>query len=341
MPPFRRTRRQWALLAVALGLTLAAGTDARDVVPNVRGPAFSDPEKIFGPMAPDWVAKPIRHAPVDKDADLVISLDQQMYPALTASIERYAKEHNLKIVVYSGTCGISQGKLLRKEVEIGGFCCPPGEIDRLPGLRFHTLGIAAIALITHPDNTVNNLSFEDARKIFRGDVYRWEEIKIEGALGKLPLQPIARLHCKVRPGHWRLMLANEDLFSPRLYEVGAIPDMIARVAANRAAIGYETLSMIQQYNKNRVKILTIEGHHPSNAESLIAGKYPMYRTYNVTTWHGPAVANPIAERLVQYLHTQVERLDPKLGIISPSQLRQAGWQFKGDELVGEPGKQRR
>ncbi len=47
----------------------------------------------------------------------------------------------------------------------------PGATDRLPGVRFHTLGIAAIAFLVHPQNPIDNISTEQVRRIFKGEIY--------------------------------------------------------------------------------------------------------------------------------------------------------------------------
>jgi DNA-binding transcriptional LysR family regulator len=290
-------------------------------------------------MPDEWKRQPIRYDPSIGEVDLVVSLDQQMFQAFQPLIQEFARRHNLKIVVNKGTCGISSGMLARKAIDIGGFCCPPGITDRLPGLHFHTLGIAALVLIVHPDNPVDNLTIEQARQIFMGEIYRWSEIEIgDGRRGlNMPIQPIGRLHCKQRPGHWRLLLDNEDLFSPLIIEVGAIPDMILQVSNNIRAIGYETLWMVRLLrNRGKVKVLKINGYDPSDPVNLSSGKYPLYRVYNLTTWEGEGMTNPLAQKLVNYLLKQVEYLDSKFGLIPASRLREAGWKFRGNELIGEP-----
>ena len=96
---------------------------------------FSDPA-ITAPVPDDWESKPIQHQDKYPDADLVISLGQQTHPLFYDLIGDYAKANNLKIVVVEGTCGITSGRLLKKNVDVGAFCCPPGKNDRLPGLKF-------------------------------------------------------------------------------------------------------------------------------------------------------------------------------------------------------------
>ncbi len=309
-----------------------------DPLKGLSGPPFTDPNKIQK-MPAVWEKQPVNYEPSAGKADIVLTLDQHMYPALLPVIQKYAKEQNLKIVVTEGTCGITGGMLERKAVDIGGFCCPPGVADRLPGLKFHTIGIDALALIVHPDNTVDNITLEEARQIFSGEKYRWSELKTSrGEKGlNLPIQPIARLHCKLRPGHWRLLLDNENLFSPLLQEVGTIPDMISQVASNPRAIGYVVLwNPVRYKDKGKIKSLRINGYSPYEKKHLISGRYKFYRVYNLTTWEVKGAANPEAQKLVKYLLGQGRNFDKEHNIIPVSRLRQAGWKFRGNELVGEP-----
>ena len=202
-----------------------------------RGEPFSDFSYIQQ-MPPGWENQPIKYAPEIGKADLVITLDQHLYPAILEMIQEYAVDNGLKVTVSEGTCGITAGKLVRKAVDMGGYCCLPGKTDRLPGLRFHTIGVVPIALFVHPENPIDNITLNQAREIYQGRILRWSDIRdTNGRQGtSLKIQTVGRLHCKIRPGHWRLLLDNEDLFGPRLQEVGTIPDMISLVAAAPGAI---------------------------------------------------------------------------------------------------------
>ena len=326
----------YCVTTLFLGQSIVRSDDQHQAL---KGPAFTNPLQIMD-MDENWKKQRVKYDSGSEDADLVISLDQQMYPAFSSIIKEYATKNHINISVNNGTCGISSGLLSRKAVDIGGYCCPPGITDRLPGLRFHTLGISAIALIVNPVNPVSTITMDEARRIFMGELNRWSSLLMsESAKGpNLPIQPVGRLHCKLRAGHWRLILDNEDLFSPTLQEVGAIPDMIAQVTGNERAIGYETLWMIHNFkSKGHVKTLRINGHDPESSEDVISGTYPLYRVYSLTTWEGDGIANPLAQKVVDYIMQQVEHMDSKFALIPASRLREAGWKFYGDELVGEPG----
>ena len=336
---YKQLFRMFICASLAIGLVTGAGAQklSREAV------AFSPSGHDGGLKPQSWSDQLIRYTDQHVDADLVVALDQQQFPALRPLIKEFARARNIRIDVANGTCGISAGKLSSKRIDIGGYCCPPGQTDRLPGLAFYTLGIAAIALITHPDNPRADVSMAQARQLFSGEIQNWSALEpIVESDG--PVQAVGRLHCKQRPGHWRLLLDHEDAFSPYLLEVGSIPDMIAQVSYSPFAIGFETLWMIKDFGQDlSVKTLKIDGVAPEDDAAVAAGRYPLYRTYSITVWTDGA-ANPLAGELVTWLQQKTVSLAPEYGLISAQRLRANGWQFNGDELVGEPaapGKQGR
>ncbi|MBF0212581.1 MAG: hypothetical protein HQM00_03330 [Magnetococcales bacterium] len=333
----------WGLLGLML---LIAPTPARAIgvqeaekaVLQVLDRAFCAPDETF-PQPASWIAQPIRHDRWAKGGTLAVTLDQQIHQLLLPEISGFAKEKQWDVRVREGTCGTSAGLVSRKAVDIAGFCCPPGKSDRLPGLRFHTLGVASIAILVHPDNPVTQLTLDQIKSIFRGDTRQWSELTpVHGpTLPAWAIQPIGRLHCKLRPGHWRAMLGNPDDFSPRMEEVGAIPDMLQRIMAQRGGIGYETLWHVERYKtQGRPKAIAIDGHAPDDVEALLSGRYPLYHVFNLTLWEGDGPANDHARALVNHLIRAVESMDPRVTMIPASALRRAGWRFQDDELIGGP-----
>jgi ABC-type phosphate transport system substrate-binding protein len=318
------------LLIMMLPGTAATATDRR----YLTAP-FSPPlEQAEVPVG--WQQQPVKYAADHKQADLVISLGQQSYPALHRVIRDYATTQGLNIVIQKGTCGISAGRLLRKTVDIGGYCCPPGKNDRLPGLAFHTLGIAPIGLLVHPDNPLRNVSLAQAREIYKGRISRWSQLSSASQHKSSLIQPVARLHCKTRPGHWRRLLKNEDQFGPRLYEVGVIQDMISHIMQNPYAIGYETSLMVKEFGNGKVRFLDLDGHSIDDTGYILAGNYPLYRTYNLATWTG-GEKQQTANDMIKALIRHVEEHHKEYNFIPVSQLRAAGWRFRDGELIGEPG----
>ncbi len=306
---------------------------------KLEGEQFTDPSYRVK-MPEGWEKQPIKYDDWAEKADLALSLDQHLYPALLPIIQKYAKDHDMKIAVKEGTCGISAGMLARKAVDIAGYCCAPASTDRLPGLEFHTAGIGALGIFVHPDNPIDNVTLDQAQQMYSGKIHRWSGLKNPaGQTGPdFPIQMVIRLHCKQRGGHWRSLLDNEDYFGPRVQLVGSIQDVILHVSSNPWALGgTETLYMAHHvYQQERLlKPLKINGYDPTNLEHLISGRYPPLFTYSLTTWEN---ADPRAKELVDFLLQHVKDTDTKFSIVPVSSLRKGGWKFMGNEVIGRPEK---
>jgi len=286
------------------------------------GPSFSEPATVLE-MDKEWSTGEVSN----KNADLSVSLNLQFFPILKPLIDAYAEKNNLQIIIQKGTCGISSSLLSEKRIDIGSLCCPPGNIDRLPGLQFYTLAIHPVAILVRPDNPVTNVDFFTLQQIFRGHIRRWSDI---GGFDR-PIIPITRLHCKKRPGHWKNLLANEDLFSFFSRRVGAIDDVFDLIATTSTAIGFEVF-WPQIMGTKKVKVLTIDGMSPFDRHQLREGRYPLYRTIVLASWRH----NPTSRQLINFLRQQMESLATTYNFVPFRQLRAAGWRFVDQELTGPP-----
>ncbi|MCK4838665.1 MAG: hypothetical protein KAS94_07650 [Desulfobulbaceae bacterium] len=325
------------LLAAVL-LCLAAPAEAAHS--DEGGEDFS-PSTATVNMGQDWLRKTVHYDDAwAKGADLAVTLDQHLYPALSPLIAKFAKDKGLKIAIQEGTCGISAGRLAQKRVDIGGFCCPPGNTDRLPGLQYHTLGISALGILVNARNTLVDLDAKTVRDLFRGEIQNWSKL-LPGANEtrfEQPVRVLARLHCKQRPGHWRLILDNEEHFSLRTDEVGTIEAMISKIASISGAIGYEVLWNIKRHQaEGKIKYLRVDGADPTNANDVATNRYPFYRAYNITSWRqGSGIENKDATALVHYLLAHLGEVSPEFDLITADRLREAGWKFNENELLASP-----
>jgi phosphate transport system substrate-binding protein len=321
---FRQTGTAILLVASLAGQTFAE---------PVKGQSFSDPE-LTVQMPEKWQQQPINYDKAVKQADLVVSFGQQTYPALKNVVADFASKNKMNIMVQSGTCGISAGRLLRKTIDSGVFCCPPGKGDRLPNLEFHTIAISPIAVIVHKDNPLNNIDIKQARKIFQGKVHHWSKLTDNF---NNHIISFGRLHCKKRPGHWTLLLKDQTKFGPKLKEVGVIPDLISKVDMLPNAVAIETPYMVKKYSKlKNVKMLSVNNHPVTDTNYVASGQYPLYRTYSITTWNNIPEKRELVLKMVDYLREHIEINYAKYNFVPISKLHKSGWKFRNDELVSEP-----
>lgn len=330
----RRAVLRGGTAVVGTFILSASGRTAR--AKELGGRPFSDPAESL-PMPESWTSKGIQRP---AGVDLALAIDQQLFPALEPFVRDWAARNGVTVALAEGTCGIASDGLSGKTADITGMCCPPGPLDRLPGARYHTIGIGAVALLVHPANPVSDVDLTTARKLFGDDVTSWSELPVSGigTVGKR-VNAVARLHCAARPGHWRLLLDNADLFAMGIVEVPAIADMLRRVATEPGAIGYETLWHVRdKLGDGKVKALRLNGFAPDDDEALARGGYPLYRVFNITSWSDGPAADPRAAVLVRHLVDMAPRIPRSFGFVPPARLRAAGWRFAGDEVIGEPGR---
>ncbi|MBF0428224.1 MAG: hypothetical protein HQL94_04820 [Magnetococcales bacterium] len=222
---------------------------------------------------------------------------------------------------------------------MAGFCCSPAPFDRLPGIVFHTIGIVPTVFITHPGNPITNVSFGEVQKIYSGEIREWKELADPQAKTlQGTIRPVARLHCETRPGHWRDILDNKNLFLQQTHFVSSIPDMVDAIAANPNGFGWVSRWVVEDAaNKGRVKWLKLNGVDADDVQAVASGKYPYFKVMDMTTWEGTP-ANPKANQLIDSLLNHFDSVQQKAFIVHATQLRQNGWLFEGNELIGKPTK---
>jgi ABC-type phosphate transport system substrate-binding protein len=180
--------------------------------------------------------------------------------------------------------GIKAAKRGTKSQETFGFvCCPLSdeEIEK-EQLIVYPLAKEPILILAHKGNPVTNLSSEQVRAIFRGEITSWADVNGPDK----PIVVVTRLHCKKRPGHWKTILPSHKEFRQQRLNVKSAAAMVQRVGDFSGAIGH-TGATWQFSDEDKVKVITIDGIKPT-AENLRNGKYPFYRQLSAITNRHPS-----------------------------------------------------
>ena len=165
----------------------------------------------------------------------------------------------------------------------GFVCCPLSDEEvKKNQLKVWPLAKEPILILVRDDNPINDLSEDQVRGIFRGDITNWQEV---GGPDK-PIVLVTRLHCKDRPGHWKLILPDAKEFRQQRLNVKSAAAMVQRINDFGSAIGH-TGSTWKFKPDDRVKALTINGIAPT-AENLANGSYPFYRQLSAVTNKTPS-----------------------------------------------------
>ena len=142
--------------------------------------------------------------------------------------------------------------------------------DDETGVKQITVAKDGIAIIVNPDNPVANLSIEQIAQIFTGEITNWSELG--GSDGQVV--PIGREAGSGTRDGFESITGTEDACKYQ-NELTSTGEVIASVASNPNAIGYASLSAVD----DTVKALTVGGVAPSEA-TVLDGTYAIQRNFN-------------------------------------------------------------
>ena len=142
--------------------------------------------------------------------------------------------------------------------------------DDETGVTQITVAKDGIAIIVNPNNPVADLSIEQIAQIFTGEITNWSEVG--GQDGQIV--PIGREAGSGTRDGFESITGTEDtcVYQNELTSTG---EVIANVASNPNAIGYASLSAVDE----TVKALTVGGVAPTE-ETVLDGTYAIQRNFN-------------------------------------------------------------
>ncbi|NIP72497.1 MAG: hypothetical protein GWO16_05450 [Gammaproteobacteria bacterium] len=177
--------------------------------------------------------------------------------------------------------GIKKSRENRPGNETLGFACSPlsDEEVQAEGLTVYPTALEPLLILVNRANPVDDLSVEEVRAIFRGDIRNWKEV----GGNDQPIVPLFRPHCSKRPGHWKTILPTLDLFRKDAFTVRSEAEVVQRVSDFTEGIGNVGATW-DFAAEDRVKVIEVSGTAPT-AEALKAGRYPFYQQLSAIT-HG-------------------------------------------------------
>ena len=145
--------------------------------------------------------------------------------------------------------------------------------DEETGVKQITLAKDGIAVIVNPANPVADLSIEQIAQLFNGEITNWSEVGGEDA----EVVPIGREAGSGTRDGFESITGTEDacVYQNELTSTG---EVIANVASNPNAIGYASLSAVEE--DSTIKALTVGGVAASE-ETVLDGSYLIQRNFNL------------------------------------------------------------
>ena len=161
--------------------------------------------------------------------------------------------------------------------------------DEETGVTQITVAKDGIAIIVNPQNPVADLSVEQIAQIFKGEVTNWSELG--GSDGQIV--PIGREAGSGTRDGFESITETEDACKYQ-NELTSTGEVIANVASNPNAIGYASLSAVD----DTVKAITVGGVEATE-ETVLDESYPIQRNFNFIISDSKELSD-VAQAFVDY-----------------------------------------
>ena len=197
-------------------------------------------------------------------------------PVAQAAAEEYMNQHsNADIQVSGGGSGVGATSVIGGTSDIGMLSrdLKASEKDG-NNLKEFIVGKDGIALVGHPSNTVSDLSLEQVKAIYQGEITNWKEVG--GTDLKIVL--IGRDSSSgTREFFTEFVLDKEDA-AKDMQELNSNGAVAQAVSITPGAIGYVSL----EYVDDSLKAFSIGGVAPT-VENVISGVYEINRPLLMVT----------------------------------------------------------
>lgn len=170
----------------------------------------------------------------------------------------------------------------------------------------HVVALDGLPILVHPSNPVQDLTVEQVRKIFLGEIANWKEV---GG----PDQQIVTVSRDTNSGTYEtfegLVMQKQKIHQNCEY-VGSNGAIRQRVQSTPAAIGYAGLGFVDK----TVKALKVDGIYPS-AETVQTGEYPIARPLFMYTNGYPKLGSPLYQFVTIYLSEDGQEMVEEIGFV--------------------------
>lgn len=192
---------------------------------------------------------------------------------LVALAKAYEKKTGIVVDIQGGGATRGIRDVANMSADIGGSCRRKIRgVAEESGVVQVPVAWDALVVIVNKDNPVNNISLEDLRKVYLGQITNWSELG-----GKdMPLKLFVRKGKLSGVGRTARKLLfddyDQDFATDLLFDSSGPLEKQVEIDVDAMAI-----SGISSVRKRNVKILDLDGKSPSY-ENIQTGKYLLYRT---------------------------------------------------------------
>lgn len=222
--------------------------------------------------------------------------------------ELFMEENSGVTVNYSGTgSGAGVEAAVSGTADIGLASRSLKDEEKAKGAVEHIVALDGVAVVVHPGNTVNDLTVEQIAQIFTGEITNWSQLGGTDA----PIAVYGREAGSGTRGAFEEIVDVEDA-CVYVNEYSSTGDMVGSVAGNPNAIGYASLSAVN----DTVKALKVNGVDCTE-DTIKDGSYSIQRPFVMITREGVELS-PAAQAFLDYaLSTEAAEIIALAGAVAP------------------------
>lgn len=232
---------------------------------------------------------------MQKLCEAMIESFEEAYPDITVTAE------------YTGS-GAGLEALAGGKTDIGNASRSLKDGEKQSGAVENIVAIDGIAVITHKDNAVSDLTAQQLTDIYTGKITNWKDLG--GADEAIVV--LGREAGSGTRGAFEELLKIEDqcAYAQELDSTGGV---LAKVAATPGSIGYVSLDVVD----DTVKALSLDGVAPTE-ENIVAGSYKLSRPFVMATLGTIEEQNDLVKTWFHYVQSdEGQAVIKAMGLILP------------------------
>ncbi|NJP07767.1 MAG: phosphate ABC transporter substrate-binding protein [Chloroflexaceae bacterium] len=252
-----------------LFLTLAGCASPQAAPPAATTPAEDVPTEAAA--STDDLAEPVDDMEPDPSLEGRLSFkgSTTVQPLVEKLGEEYIKMYpNVELDVAAGGSVVGIQAVQNGDVDVGMCSRELREGEQTSGMEVHRIAVDVLAVIVHPDNPVDDLTREELKGIYTGEITNWSEV---GGEDEEILAVIREETSGTRGAFDEIALEDEPNRSDADVQITA-GEVEQRVATTPNAIGYVGFGHVDPV----IKVLNIDDVAPS-PETATDGSYQLQR----------------------------------------------------------------
>ena len=284
-------------LSVLMALSLLAGCgNSNEPAGDASSPANNSSNNV-GTSQTETLSGTVNldgSTSMEKVIKILIESFNQTNPDVTINYNGSGSSSGITAVL-DGTAdmGLSSRELKTEETDKGAVA--------------NVVALDGVAIVVNPANGVEDLTQEQIAKIFTGEIANWKELGGEDA----PIAVLGREPGSGTRGAFEELLGVEDACVYKS-EYSSTGDIIGQVSSNPNAIGYASLSAVN----DTVKAVKVDGVE-CNEATVKDGSFPVQRPFLIVTKDGTELSAAAQAFLDYAMSAEVADLIAQAGAVSP------------------------